>query len=155
MRKIRIGIDVGGTFTDAVALDNDTYEIIAQNKLPTTHNAREGVASGVIKILNLLLEEIGYQPSDVVFIAHGTTQATNALLEGDVAKIGIIGMGSGIGVSKIKNDTRLGNVPLEDGKEINTEYEFIDTSSGDFTDRVNGIVDRFKDEGVEVAVISL
>ncbi len=154
MRKIRIGIDVGGTFTDAVALDNDTYEIIAQNKLPTTHNAREGVASGVIKILNLLLEEIGYQPSDVVFIAHGTTQATNALLEGDVAKIGIIGMGSGIGVSKIKNDTRLGNVPLEDGKEINTEYEFIDTSSGDFTDRVNGIVDRFKDEGVEVAVIS-
>ncbi len=154
MRKIRIGIDVGGTFTDAVALDNDTYEIIGKKKLPTTHTAKEGVTRGVIDILNLLLKEIDCKSSDVVFIAHGTTQATNALLEGDVAKIGIIGMGSGVGIPKIKNDTQLGNVPLEDGKAISTEYEFVNTSSGDVDDTVNSIVDKFKKSGVEVAVIS-
>ena len=51
MRRIRIGIDVGGTFTDAVAIDNETGEIIAREKLPTTHASGEGVAEGIITVL--------------------------------------------------------------------------------------------------------
>lgn len=51
MLKVRIGIDVGGTFTDAVAIDNDTYELIGTVKLPTTHTAKEGVAKGIIDVL--------------------------------------------------------------------------------------------------------
>ena len=47
-RKVRMGIDVGGTFTDAVAIDEGTYEIIAREKIPTTHAAADGVAAGII-----------------------------------------------------------------------------------------------------------
>ena len=152
--KIRIGIDVGGTFTDAIALDNDTYEIIGKKKVPTTHEAEEGVTRGVIDILNLLLEEIKCDADDVVFIAHGTTQATNALLEGDVADIGVIGMGSGIGVAKIKADTDVGNVSLEDGKAIKTSYRFLNTADGVQETEVNRILDEFEREGKHVLVVS-
>ena len=82
--KVRIGIDVGGTFTDAVVIDNDTFELIGSAKTPTTHEAKEGVAAGIIQVLHKAMEECHVRPEDVMFIAHGTTQATNALLEGDV-----------------------------------------------------------------------
>ena len=42
---------------------------------------------------------------DVIFIAHGTTQATNALLEGDVERVGVIGLGRGVEGLKVKSDT--------------------------------------------------
>ena len=48
-RKIRFGIDVGGTHTKAVALDNDTNEIIGQSVVMTTHDHEKGVAAGVIE----------------------------------------------------------------------------------------------------------
>ena len=57
MRQVRIGIDVGGTFTDAVAIDSATYEIIAQEKIPTTHDAKEGVAEGIVKVLQNILQK--------------------------------------------------------------------------------------------------
>ena len=152
-RKIRIGIDVGGTFTDAIALDNETYEIVGIKKVHTTHHAEEGVTRGVIDILNMLLEEIHCSSEDVVFIAHGTTQATNALLEGDVAEIGILGMGSGIGVAKVKADTDIGGVKLEDDKEIKTSYKFINTGNGVPEAEVIQAVEDFKKEHINVLVV--
>ena len=49
-RKIRVGIDVGGTHTKAVAIDNDTNEIIGEGIVMTSHDDPElGVAAGVIE----------------------------------------------------------------------------------------------------------
>lgn len=128
MRQVRIGIDVGGTFTDAVAIDNETYEIIAKEKIPTTHDSKEGVAEGIVRVLQNIMEHNGIQPQEVVFIAHGTTQATNALLEGDVATTGILSMGSGIEAERAKNISNIGNIPLALGKELKTVFTFLETA---------------------------
>lgn len=93
--RIRVGIDVGGTFTDAVAVDATTLNLLGQVKVPTSHHHEDGVAHGIVEALDRLLEQTGHTPEDVTFLAHGTTQATNALLEGDVATVGLIGIGAG------------------------------------------------------------
>lgn len=127
MSKVRIGIDVGGTFTDAVAIDYDTFELIGSVKLPTTHDAAEGVAAGIVMVLHKLMETCRIAPEDIAFIAHGTTQATNALLEGDVAKVGIITLGTGIEGSKAKADTVIGDIPLAAEKHLQSVNEFVNT----------------------------
>ncbi|MCI1904283.1 MAG: hydantoinase/oxoprolinase family protein [Enterococcaceae bacterium] len=93
-RAIRVGIDVGGTHTKAVAIDNDTFEIVGIGSVKTTHDDKMGVSAGVIQAFKKCLTEHDISPDEVMFIAHSTTQATNALLEGDVAVTGVIGMGN-------------------------------------------------------------
>ena len=127
-RQVRIGIDVGGTFTDAVVVDNETYEIVAKVKVPTTHHAKQGVAQGIVDAIRKVLDEGAIAPEDVVFIAHGTTQATNALLEGDVARVGIVGMGKGAGAGRAGTETTVGNIELAPGKYLETEHELIDSA---------------------------
>lgn len=89
---LRVGIDVGGTFTDIVVVEAATREIVARIKVPTTHAAPEGVAAGIVAALALALAEPSVDASRIAFIAHSTTQATNALLEGDVARVGIVAL---------------------------------------------------------------
>lgn len=74
---IRIGVDVGGTFTDVTALDTvaETFHVL---KLPTTvEDQSKAVTQGVLDIL----KDMGNAPADVSYLGHGTTAATNALLE--------------------------------------------------------------------------
>jgi N-methylhydantoinase A/oxoprolinase/acetone carboxylase beta subunit len=94
---LRVGIDVGGTFTDVVVVDAATRAIVARVKVPTTHAAAEGVAAGIVAGLARALEAPGVDASRIAFIAHSTTQATNALLEGDVARVGIVGLHGAFG----------------------------------------------------------
>ncbi len=121
---MRIGIDVGGTFTDAVAIDSDTYELVGQVKVLTTHDAPEGVARGIVESLGKLLKETGLAPEQVRFIAHGTTQATNALLEGDVVPVGIVATGTGFDGLRARQETRLGHLQLAPGKWLRTVHTF-------------------------------
>ena len=126
-KKVRIGIDVGGTFTDAVVIDAESYEVIAKKKIPTTHN--EGVAYGVVRIITALMEEQNIAPEDVSFIAHGTTQATNALLEGDVAAVGILGMATGVDARGAKGETNVESIELAPGKFLKSSHTFEDSKT--------------------------
>ena len=81
-----VGIDIGGTFTDVVALDTSTGRI-SNTKVPSTpKNFAEGFFNGLDKILNL----IGISPHDIGRLIHGTTVATNAIMERKGATIGIL-----------------------------------------------------------------
>lgn len=152
-RKVRIGIDVGGTFTDAVVVDNETYEVIAKEKCPTTHHAKQGVAEGIVRNIENVLKKNNISPEDVIFIAHGTTQATNALLEGDVAKVGIVGMGKGLEADCAKKETTAGNIELAPGKFLYTEHEFLESSSLR-EDLIKSAIEKLKQKGAEVIVAS-
>ncbi|MBE6097270.1 MAG: hydantoinase/oxoprolinase family protein [Schwartzia succinivorans] len=155
MRRVRIGIDVGGTFTDAVAIDDATQEIIAKAKRPTTHDAKEGVAEGIIEILRYILTENNIAPEEVVFIAHGTTQATNALLEGDVAKVGVIGMGSGFFAGRAASDTDVGDITLAPGKYLRTAHAFIETDEAEpMRAEISRRIDELAEKGAAVIVAS-
>ncbi len=145
--KVRIGIDVGGTFTDAVAINNETYELIGAVKTPTTHTAKEGVAAGIVEVLHKVMEQYNIKPEDVTFIAHGTTQATNALLEGDVAKVGVITLGQGIQGAKSRSDTTIGNIELAPGKFLNSENQYVDTSVQDVDQAIRTALEMLKKQG--------
>ncbi len=82
----RLGVDVGGTFTDLYLLD-DERERSWRVKTPSTPaDPAEGVLTGVRRIC----EEAGISPVGLGTIVHGTTVATNAVLEGKGARVGLI-----------------------------------------------------------------
>lgn len=152
-RRVRVGIDVGGTFTDVVVIDNDSRQVISQLKVPTTHDAVEGVARGVIIALERALDELGVDASQVAFIAHSTTQATNALLEGDVAQVGIIGLGSGLETLKARIDTRVPKIELAPNRFLSPVHRFMDTKLA-HGQALTNVINDFKSDGVEVVVAS-
>jgi len=150
---IRIGIDVGGTFTDAVAVDAESLELIGQVKVPTTHDAADGVAQGIIDALHRLLRELGLEPERVRFISHGTTQATNALLEGDVARVGIVGIGGGLEGIRARSQTRLPPIELAPGRYLRCAHRFI-ASSAPRSEQAAKAVCELVSEGIDVVVAS-
>ena len=85
-RRIRIGIDTGGTFTDVVAVDEDTGELVTTKTPSTPADPAEGFITGIHKVLELL----GVGGEAVSAVSHGTTVATNKLLEGKVENLGFI-----------------------------------------------------------------
>lgn len=155
-RSVRMGIDVGGTHTKAVAIDNDTHEIIGTpSVVKTTHDDVRGVATGVVQSFENCLNENGISPDEVVFVAHSTTQATNALIEGDVATVGVIGMSKG-GLEGLlsKRQTRLDDIDLGNGKNIHIENAYIPLKQLNKSNVENTIQD-LEDKGAKVLVSSM
>ncbi|MCX4966785.1 hydantoinase/oxoprolinase family protein [Streptomyces sp. NBC_00654] len=150
--RIRVGIDVGGTFTDAVAVDATTLELLGQVKVPTSHHHEDGVAHGIVTALDRLLDRTGRAPEDIAFLAHGTTQATNALLEGDVATVGLVGIGSGAGAVLTRRLAALARLELTPGKRLPLTYAHVEDPED--TTAVRRAVEAVAQEGAEVLVAS-
>ncbi|MFF3485899.1 hydantoinase/oxoprolinase family protein [Streptomyces sp. NPDC002701] len=148
--RIRVGIDVGGTFTDAVAVDATTLGLLGQVKVPTSQHHEDGVAHGIVEALDRLLQQVGRDPADVAFLAHGTTQATNALLEGDVATVGLIGVGTGPGAVLTRRLAALGRLELAPGKRLPLVYAHV--SHPDDKGAVRAAVDEVTAAGAQVVV---
>ena len=153
-RQVRMGIDVGGTHTKAVAIDNATHEIIGKSSVKTTHDDKYGVATGVVAAFQNCLKENNIAPEDVIFVAHSTTQATNALIEGDVANVGIIGSGTG-GIEGFlaKKETMLKDIDLGSGRKIKILGRYI--KQKELSDQsVGQAVRELKEEGAQVIAAS-
>lgn len=149
---VRIGIDVGGTHTKAVAIDNNTHKIIGKYSVKTTHNDKFGVATGVIDAFENCLDVNNIKSEDVVFVAHSTTQATNALLEGDVAHVGVIGIvGTGIEGFLTKRQVQLKDINLGTGRRI--KISNVTINKKDLSkDSIRGKVNELKQMGAKVIV---
>jgi len=150
-----MGIDVGGTHTKAVAIDNATHEIIGKSSVKTTHDHDRGVAAGVVASFQNCMKENNIDPKSVVFVAHSTTQATNALIEGDVAEIGVFGMARG-GVEGFlaKKQLKIEDIVLGNERSINIHNAFSklkDLSKAS----VAATIDDLITQGAQVIVASM
>lgn len=82
----KLGVDVGGTFTDALLVNRDSKETFTAKVPSTPEDSSIGVINSIIRVCNTA----GIEPSAIDQVTHGTTVATNAILTGRGAKVGLI-----------------------------------------------------------------
>jgi N-methylhydantoinase A len=82
----RLGVDVGGTFTDLMLFDDESGASWRTKTPSTPHDSSEGILNG----LTAVCEIAGVTPGEIEVFLHGTTVATNAVLEGKGARVGLV-----------------------------------------------------------------
>ncbi|MCB2181710.1 MAG: hydantoinase/oxoprolinase family protein [Desulfobulbaceae bacterium] len=87
MKQYIIGIDTGGTYTDAVVLRRNGGVVIAVAKSPTTHH---NLSIGISTCLKKVFEDSKIKPDEVEAVAVSTTLATNTVVEGKGADVGLL-----------------------------------------------------------------
>lgn len=85
-KRLRIAVDVGGTFTDVALWDPRGPRLIAAKALTTPQDR----AIGVLDAIALVLEAAQARPNEVLELVHGSTTGTNALIERNGAKVGLL-----------------------------------------------------------------
>lgn len=82
----RLGVDVGGTFTDLLLVDETSGKVFTAKVPSTPDDSSIGVLNGIERVC----ENAGVDPSKISQVMHGTTVATNTVLTGDGAKVGLV-----------------------------------------------------------------
>ena len=149
-----LGIDVGGTNTDAVILDVDN-KVVAKCKQPTSGD----ISLGIREAVSVVLEDSGIDPSYIIHAMLGTTHATNAIVERKgLSKVGVIRLGAPASlalppmtdwpediVSHIGNNFRI----VKGGYEFDGKY----ISTPDKGEIENALVE-LKQAGIETLAVS-
>ena len=86
MARLRIGVDVGGTFTDLCVFDEHTGQVQVEKIASTPADSSAGICQG----LETVLERINASGEEVIYLAHGTTVATNTLIQHNGARTGLL-----------------------------------------------------------------
>jgi N-methylhydantoinase A len=161
----RLGVDVGGTFTDLLLVDDEKGNLFRVKTPSTPADPSEGVLVGVRRIC----EESGIEPGDLGFVMHGTTVATNAMLEAKGARVGLVttqGFGQILHLARSQTPGPLAGwiimvkpdppAALEDTREAKErmsaqgqQVEPVDR------EQVAGIVRDLVESGVETLTVSL
>ncbi|MFJ6359468.1 hydantoinase/oxoprolinase family protein [Pseudarthrobacter oxydans] len=168
-----IGVDTGGTFTDAFVADQN--QRIASAKTPST---KADLAQGFLTAIEDLADQLDIDVQSLLaetdYIVHGTTSTLNALVTGDVAKVGFLttrghadsirimnleGRYAGLGSDKIQNMARTAKpaplVPVERVREIDERMDYSGSEIvGLNEDQVAQAVRSFVDQGVEAIAVS-
>ncbi|MEQ8859743.1 MAG: hydantoinase/oxoprolinase family protein [Pseudomonadales bacterium] len=84
--EYRLGVDVGGTFTDVLLIESGSGTIHTAKVPSTPEDSSIGVLNGIARVCELA----GADPTDISHVTHGTTVATNAVLTGRGARVGLI-----------------------------------------------------------------
>jgi N-methylhydantoinase A len=161
----RLGVDVGGTFTDLLLVNDDTGDLFRVKTPSTPADPSEGVLVGVRRIC----EESDVQPGDLDYVMHGTTVATNAMLEAKGARVGLVttqGFGQILHLARSQTPGPLAGwiimvkpdppAALEDTREakerMSAQGEPVEPVDGE---QVAGIVRDLVESGVETLTVSL
>ncbi len=87
IKRFRIGVDIGGTFTDGTLVDSSTGRVTTSKVLTTPVDPASGFISAVNKLLGVNNE---VDPDEIEHVVHATTVATNAIIEGKTAKTAFV-----------------------------------------------------------------
>ena len=87
--RYRLGVDIGGTFTDATLLDKETGQVTVDKVSTTPRDPALGFVDATLSIL----DKARVEPAEVEFVVHATTVATNSIIEGKVAATGFVTTG--------------------------------------------------------------
>jgi N-methylhydantoinase A len=161
----RLGVDVGGTFTDLLLVDDEKGDLFRVKTPSTPADPSEGVLVGVRRIC----KESGIEPGDLGFVMHGTTVATNAMLEAKGARVGLVttqGFGQILHLARSQTPGPLAGwiimvkpdppAALEDTREakerMSAQGEPVEPVD---REQVAGIVRDLVESGVETLTVSL
>ena len=159
----RIGVDIGGTFTDVVLVDEETGRI-GVAKVPTTP---QDVTQGVIDGIRQGLTRYRVDPTGVVLLAHATTIVTNALIEKKGAKAGFVATRGFRDVLELRRSSRADLYDLfQDAPAVLVPRrwrfevtERIDAQGQVVTpldeSEIDGVIAAVRDAGLETVAVSL
>lgn len=88
---VMLGVDTGGTYTDAVLIRDETDIIATAKSLTTRHDLAEGIKNAVVAVLH----DAGVSPGEIAMASLSTTLATNALVEGQGGRVALVYIGFG------------------------------------------------------------